>query len=142
MRPSGGIARHRDDLARRHHGGPRRGPVCHGLRAPDAGRERAPNHGGRPQQDRRREELEPRDRLDTPRSEPGNRAPPTHRSRGQTAVYKTFSTLNWPADGAVDFGTGTAIVAGDRVLVDAVRYPIDYQVLISSTTILYSGTLR
>jgi len=61
---------------------------------------------------------------------------------GQTAVYKTFSTLNWPADGAVYFGNGTAIVAGDRLLVDAVRYPIDYQVLISSTTILYSGTLR
>jgi len=61
---------------------------------------------------------------------------------GQTAVYKTFSTLNWPADGAVYFGNGTAIVAGDRLLVDAVRYPTDYQVLISSTTILYSGTLR
>jgi len=61
---------------------------------------------------------------------------------GQTAVYKTFSTLNWPADGAVYFGNGTSIVAGDRLLVDAVRYPIDYQVLISSTQILYSGTLR
>ena len=61
---------------------------------------------------------------------------------GQTAVYKTFSTLNWPADGAAYFGNGTAIVAGDRLLVDAVRYPTDYQVLISSTTILYSGTLR
>jgi len=34
------------------------------------------------------------------------------------------------------------IAAGDRLLIDAVRYPIDYQVLISSTTILYSGTLR
>ncbi|HEX9566325.1 MAG TPA: archaellin/type IV pilin N-terminal domain-containing protein [Thermoplasmata archaeon] len=61
---------------------------------------------------------------------------------GQTAVYRTFSTLNWPADGAAYFGNGTAIVAGDRLLVDAVRYPTDYQVLISSTTILYSGTLR
>ncbi len=61
---------------------------------------------------------------------------------GQTAVYKTFSALSWPAYGAAYFGNGTAIVAGDRLLVDAVRYPIDYQVLISSTTILYSGTLR
>jgi len=61
---------------------------------------------------------------------------------GQTAVYKTFSALSWPADGAVYFGNGTAITAGDRLLVDAVRYPVDYQVLISSTTILYSGTLR
>jgi len=61
---------------------------------------------------------------------------------GQTAVYKAFSALSWPADGAAYFGNGTAIVAGDRLLVDAVRYPIDYQVLISSTTILYSGTLR
>jgi len=61
---------------------------------------------------------------------------------GQTAVYKTFSALSWPADGAAYFGNGTAIVAGDRLLVDAVRYPIDYQVLISSATILYSGTLR
>ena len=61
---------------------------------------------------------------------------------GQTAVYKTFSALSWPADGAVYFGNGTVIAAGDRLLIDAVRYPIDYQVLISSTTILYSGTLR
>jgi len=61
---------------------------------------------------------------------------------GQTAVYKTFSALSWPSDGAAYFGNGTAIVAGDRLLVDAVRYPIDYQVLISSSTILYSGTLR
>ena len=61
---------------------------------------------------------------------------------GQTAVYKTFSALSWPADGAVYFGNGTVITAGDRLLIDAVRYPIDYQVLISSTTILYSGTLR
>jgi len=61
---------------------------------------------------------------------------------GQTAVYKTFRALSWPADGAVYFGNGTAIAAGDRLLVDAVRYPVDYQVLISSTTILYSGTLR
>ena len=61
---------------------------------------------------------------------------------GQTAVYKTFSTLSWPSDGAVYLGSGAAIAAGDRLLVDAVRYPIDYQVLISSTTILYSGTLR
>ncbi len=61
---------------------------------------------------------------------------------GQTAVYKTFSALNWGADGAVYMGNGTAILPGDRLLVDAVRYPIDYQVLISSNTILYSGTLR
>ncbi len=61
---------------------------------------------------------------------------------GQTAVYKTFSALSWPADGAVYFGNGAVIAAGDRLLIDAVRYPIDYQVLISSTTILYSGTLR
>jgi len=61
---------------------------------------------------------------------------------GQTAVYKTFSTLNWVADGAAYLGNGTSIAAGDRLLVDAVRFPIDYQVLISSTTILYSGTLR
>jgi len=61
---------------------------------------------------------------------------------GQTAVYKTFSALSWPADGAVYFGNGTVIAAGDRLLIDAVRYPIDYQVLISSTTILYSGALR
>jgi len=61
---------------------------------------------------------------------------------GQTAVYKTFSALSWPADGAVYFGNGTVIAAGDRLLIDAVRYPIDYQVLISSTTVLYSGTLR
>ncbi len=61
---------------------------------------------------------------------------------GQTAVYNTFSALNWVADGAAYLGNGTSVVAGDRLHVDAVRYPTNYQVLISSNTVLYSGTLR
>jgi flagellin-like protein len=61
---------------------------------------------------------------------------------GQTAVYNTFSALNWVADGAAYLGNGTSVMAGDRLHVDAVRYPANYQVLISSNTVLYSGTLR
>lgn len=61
---------------------------------------------------------------------------------GQTAAYKTFSALNWVVDGAAYLGNGTSIRAGDRLLVDTVRYPANYQVLISSTTVLYTGTLR
>src|SRR3989442_5495400 len=54
---------------------------------------------------------------------------------GQTAVYKTFSALSWPADGAVYFGNGTAIAAGDRLLVGAVSDPVSHPVLRFPTTI-------
>jgi len=62
---------------------------------------------------------------------------------GQTAAYKAFSALNWAVDGAAYMGNGTSIRAGDRLFVDAVRFPTNYQVQIStSTTVLYIGTLR
>src|SRR3989449_4006754 len=56
---------------------------------------------------------------------------------GQTAVYKTFSALSWPADGAVYFGNGTAIAAGGPLLLAAVGGPGAYQVLLFSTTTLF-----
>src|SRR3989449_3588069 len=99
IRPRGGFAGHRDDLAGRHHRGPRRRPVRHGLRAPDARRERAADHGGRPQQDRRWQELEPRDRLDTPRPDAGNRPSPTHLSgwpdRGVQDIPRVELARRW-----------------------------------------------
>jgi len=61
---------------------------------------------------------------------------------GTSIVYKTFSALNWVADGASYTGTGTSIRAGDRLFVDVVRFPLDYQVVISSSTVLYTGVLR
>ena len=62
---------------------------------------------------------------------------------GTSMVYKTFSALNWVADGAVYVGNGTAITAGDRIFVDVVRFPFNDQVVISSSTaVLYTGVLR
>ncbi len=61
---------------------------------------------------------------------------------GATNLSKTFSALAWPSDGAVYIGSGSAIAPTDRLLVDAIRYPIHYDVQISdASTILYSGTL-
>ena len=61
---------------------------------------------------------------------------------GTSIVYKTFSALNWVADGASYMGSGTSIRAGDQLFVDVARFPLNYQVMISASTILYSGFLR
>lgn len=61
---------------------------------------------------------------------------------GTTNLSKTFNTLAWPSDGAVYIGSGSTIAATDRLLVDAIRYPIHYGVQISdASTILFSGEL-
>src|SRR5713101_5201495 len=53
-------------------------------------------------------------------------------------VYKTFSALNWVADGASYTGSGMSIRAGDQLFVDVARFPLNYQVMISASTILYN----
>src|SRR5256885_4548522 len=52
---------------------------------------------------------------------------------GQTAVYKTFSALSWPGDGAVYFGNGTAIAAGSPLLLLALRESRDHPDLLFAT---------
>ena len=61
---------------------------------------------------------------------------------GTSIVYKTFSALNWVADGASYMGNGMSIRAGDQLFVDVARFPLNYQVMISASTILYNGFLR
>ncbi len=57
------------------------------------------------------------------------------------SLSRAFSVLSYAADGAAFTGTGSSIVVGDRVLVDAIRYPDFYQVQISdASTIYYSAT--
>ena len=61
---------------------------------------------------------------------------------GTSIVYKTFSALNWVADGAAYMGNATSIHAGDQIFVDVARFPLNYQVMIVTSAVLYTGYLR
>ncbi len=60
---------------------------------------------------------------------------------GTRALLGGLSALSYEADGAAFTGTGPSIAVGDRLLVNALRYPDYYQVQISdATAIYYSAT--
>ena len=58
---------------------------------------------------------------------------------GGTTLSKTLTTLSYSPDGAVFLGSGSSVAVGDRILIDANRYPTRYQVQIEdSTSVLYT----
>ena len=58
---------------------------------------------------------------------------------GGTTLSKTLTTLSYSIDGAVFVGSGSTIAVGDRIMIDANRYPTRYQVQIEdSTSVLYT----
>jgi len=58
---------------------------------------------------------------------------------GATTLSKTLTTLSYSTDGAVFAGSGSTIAVGDRILIDATRFPTRYQVEIEdSTSVLYT----
>ena len=60
---------------------------------------------------------------------------------GEPNVSKAFRALPWTLDGALFVGSGTTIAVGEYLLMDAIRYPVQYQVQISDAeTILYAAT--
>ena len=60
---------------------------------------------------------------------------------GGTELSKAFNALSFTVDRAVFVGSGTTVAVGDRLLIDAARYPTGFQVqVVDVGTILFTTT--